>query len=344
MTWDNTEIEVTGSPTLFEKIESQFIVKKKAGATASYIDVTWSNDLCLTPNRYYFNLGGEVHIITTELVRMLIADGHAGNGYTIMTVEDDVSGTPLPITITLQKGIFYLWDGEKPVLPPVRLIVFQNVWTTLNIEIFASASVFTNPCHLQYLTSEGPWMNMGAPVTLDGYNPNSISFTLATIENNLRIVDDNGDVIWQTVEQEFRGESDCAKIALVEWMSDYGNKKNWVFEILNQTRTINQSETLINDNSSSFAGSFFKRKSNQVLSLELALFGLSEQELRYFDDLFMSDEVTCYPSTIKDIRRLYNTYGAVPSAMIKDKKVVQNYDNKRRDLHISLDLFTIKSY
>jgi len=341
MTWDNTEIEVKGSPTLFEKIESQFIVKKKAGATASYIDVTWSNNLGLTPNRYYFNLGGEVHIITTELVRMLIADGHAGSGYTIMTVEDDVSGTPLSITIELKKGIFYLWDGEKGIVPPVRLIVFRNVWTTLNIEIFASA--FSNPCKLQYLNAVGSWMNMGT-VNLDGFNPNPITFALSTIENNLRIIDNNNEVIWQTIEQEFRGESDCAKIALVEWTSDYGNKKNWVFEILNQTRTINQSETLINDNSSSFAGSFFKRKSNQVLSLELALFGLSEQELRYFDDLFMSDEVTCFPSTISDIKRLYNTYGAVPSAMIKDKKVVQNYDNKRKDLHISLDLFTIKSY
>ena len=332
MIWNNTKITVEGSQTLFACFESNFVVSF-TGATL--ITVTYHSALGISPATYYADDSNKCYLPTGDLVRALTEQGITGST-TLFTAVDDVDGTPVAVTVKLERG--YNQRSQDGQYPP-RVVPITNSSQRF---YFGLPPVGTWPQAYtieQSIDGGATWSTLTTGTT-DG----DIYVSLLTLfaGKMLRLYLD----VSPTIER-WRGQvvaKSCNETALVEWVDDYGGKREWTFEVEKTEREVNDTRAVA-DTANFFGGTFPHTKKNWTWRVSVVVRGLTESELCYFDSLVTGEVTNFMPTGDSVLTWAVPLMQAQPvTARVTDKKITNTVYQERNDLRMTFEVFSWRTF
>lgn len=326
----NSEIEVDGLQLMAGYAEEVWTIKRKSGGTSNFVDVDYHATLGLPTTRYWFDAAGQVVLPMGDLGRALVDGGVVGSGIVVMQVTDEATQSVLNVTTSVLVGIMPVVGQAS--FPPRRVIS-------------AGASVFYVPFSGHPLTAEtytpemsndGVTWTADSPITTDDYREGTVQLPYNSVRF-VRLIK-SGQVVWQSQ----RRDDWCGDTVLLQWTSDSGKPKTWVFECLSLEREVTDTQTT--EGVGVLRSTFFPTRKNWKLKATIKVSDLAVDETWYFDDL-VTGEVTqalVYPY----ISMSYvSVYGNSPvAAVVTDKKITRSLTAQTTDLTFKLDVLQVRNF
>lgn len=335
-TWNNSEMTISGSQFLIEKIDSQLVVTSNGNAT--YVDVTFNANINIPITRYYFNSNNTLYISLGDIGRALVASGVTGS-VVVCSVKDDYDTTQVNVTQDVVRGISTLISTNQC---PQR--VQLELASIIEPYVFWAVPAFGTDFEVQSSNDNGAtWSVVGTyrrnPA---GIEPLAFDFNYNVPGIIARVVDvtaGGSDEIWRC--SKVTGWCNFSFVGF-EWVSDSGYKKFGWAEVVGVERKVDS--TAIANNEGWINDATFKNLKNFTLQLKCLVRGLPQDEVCYFDDLFTSNEVIFSSTNEAYLLSLLSIYGALTDISIKvnsdTKRVITN---ERTDLEFTLEILKVKS-
>ena len=335
-TWNNSEITISGSQFLIEKIESQLIVASNGNAT--YVDVTFNVNVNIPVTRYYFNSNNTLYISLGDIGRALVASGVTGS-VVVCSVKDDYDTTQVNVTQQVMKGTSTLISNNQI---PQREQLDLGSATVPYFFYFIDFGSRTYEVQKSY--DNGATWNLQNTYTVLGGEPLFFNFNYSNVGDLARVVDVTGGgsvEVWRC--SKANAENGCNFEAVgFNWECDYGEQKFGWAEIIGVERKVES--VAVANNEGWINDATFKNLKSFTLQLKCVAKGLTKEEVCYFDDLFTSNNVTLVSCTETILLSYLQIYGALTDISIKvngdTKRVITN---ERTNLEFTLEILKVKS-
>lgn len=145
--------------------------------------------------------------------------------------------------------------------------------------------------------SGGVWTS-GNVYTVTGTEPTAsvmqITEGLIGTVQAVRLIDGNGVVMWQAAIEQVNSACQLRRLALLRWRSDlFAKFKNFWFEVVSIERKQTEKVSLMYQSGEiEHNGQFANERRNWSYYITVQTEAVTDDELRYFEDLFTSPEVT----------------------------------------------------
>ena len=145
--------------------------------------------------------------------------------------------------------------------------------------------------------SGGVWTS-GNTYTVTGTEPTAsvmqITEGLTGYVQAVRLIDGNGVVMWQAAIEQVNNVCQLRRLALLRWRSDlFAKFKNFWFEVVSIERKQTEKVSLMYQSGEiEHNGQFANERRNWSYYITVQTEAVTDDELRYFEDLFTSPEVT----------------------------------------------------
>lgn len=326
----NSEIEVDGLQLMAGYAEEVWTIKLKSGGTSNYVDVDYHATLGLPTTRYWFDAAGKIVLPMGDIGRALVDGGVVGSGIVVMQVTDEATQSVLSVTTSVLAGILPVVGQAS--FPPRRVI---STGASAFYVPF-SGNPLTAETYTPETSNDGVTWTAGTPVTTDDYREGTVRLPY----NSVRFVrlTKSGQVIWQAQ----RRDDWCGDTVLLQWTSDSGKTKTWMFECLSIEREVTDTQTT--EGSGVLRATFFPTRKNWKLKATIKVSDLAVDETWYFDDLVTGEikEALVQPYIGMTF---VNLYGNSPlAAVVTDKKITRSLTAQKTDLTFKLDVMQVRNF
>ena len=314
----NGYIEVDGL-SLYAGYETLFDIKQ-TDPTCKYVEVTYN--LGVGTVRYNFDASGHIPLPMGDYARIMVEAGLTGS-QTVLTIDSPLFGSSLSVTATVLSGIQAAQKGS--CFPPRRPIPLAGTgvkWAAPVNDLGVSGQSYE-------LVPYGG--GAGTTVTTDDHGEIQGRF------DQVWQIKRGGDVVWQFSPRE----DFCGDAAYVEWVSDSGKGKAWVFELVSVERSVTESMTT--EGVGAFRGMFFPTKKNWKYTVKVAVRGLAVDETWYFDDFVTGGMVgMTIPYTLLSYAGVLA--GSPVQGNVTEKKITRSLTEPTTDLTFTIDCFTVRNF
>lgn len=179
--------------------------------------------------------------------------------------------------------------------------VWQTPTMLRNVVLFAQQEVMVDFGSVVSATfqrlSGGVWTS-GNTYTVTGTEPTAsvmqITEGLTGSVQAVRLVDGGGVVMWQAAIEQVNNVCQLRRLALLRWRSDlFAKYKNFWFEVVSIERKQTEKVSLMYQSGEiEHNGQFANERRNWSYYITVQTEAVTDDELRYFEDLFTSPEVT----------------------------------------------------
>lgn len=188
----------------------------------------------------------------------------------------------------------------------LRVPAWRTPTMIRNVVLLAQQEVLvdfgTTPSATFQRLSGGTWTS-GNTYTVTGTEPTAsvmqITEGLTAHVEAVRLVDGDGVIMWQARIEQVKESCLLLRFALLRWRSDlFAKFKNYWFEVVNVERKQTEKISLMYQSGEiEHNGQFANERRNWAYYITVQTELATAEELRYFEDLFTSPEVTAIAAT-----------------------------------------------